>query len=104
MAKESDPRQAILQLKRAFRQNGYVRMPHPDKRELLGQKYKKGYEVRLVTTSKMELKAFRRWIKLAGFVPGKPFEKVHRIIQPVYGEVAVKWFQSRRTKPISSPR
>jgi hypothetical protein len=101
MAKNSDSREAIRQLKRAFRQNGYVRMPLQDKRELLGQKYKKGYEVRLVAMSKAELKNFQQWIRIAGLTPGKPFEKTNRIIQPVYGAVAVKWFQSRTLKPIS---
>jgi hypothetical protein len=99
---ESNAQQSIRLLKRAFRQHGYVRMPHAEKRKTLGQTYKKGYEVRLVATSKTELQALRRWIKLAGLTPGKPFEKTNRMVQPVYGQVAVEWFLSRSTKPVEA--
>lgn len=85
-------------MKRFFRQHGYVRVTNLDLREELGQKYKKGYEVRLVAVSQRELTWLRRLLKQAGFKPGKPFQKHSRIVQPIYGREAVEWFLSQKRR------
>ncbi len=55
-----------------------------------------GYEIRLVAFTQRELRELRRAIRAAGLKPGKPFAKVNRWIQPIYGRDAmdqmVAWF------------
>jgi hypothetical protein len=63
-----------------------------------GQKYKKGYEVRLVAATRQELKQIRQLLIQIGFKPAKPFRKARRIAQPVYGKAAVKWFAPAKLK------
>ena len=79
-------------LKKLFKASGYVRLAHRELREKLGQKYKKGYEVRFVLSTKTELNQARQWLSQMGFKPGKPFAKHRRVVQPVYGRAAVEWF------------
>ncbi len=83
-------------LKRFFQRHGYVRVADLGIREELGRKYKKGYEVRLVAVSRREVAWLRRLLKQVGFKPGKPFQKHSRIVQPIYGRVAVEWFLSSK--------
>ena len=84
---------ADFQLKQFFRRNGYVRLPNSERREQLGsQKYKKGYEVRLVAKMPGELRHIRSLLRQAGFKAGNAFFKGKQIIQPIYGKAAVEWF------------
>jgi hypothetical protein len=41
------------------------------------------------------VRAVRRLVRAVGLRPGKPFAKHGRIVQPVYGQTAVRWFLSR---------
>jgi hypothetical protein len=75
-----------------FERNGYLRYPNPDRREKESRTYKKGYEVRLVAYSRQELTHIRRLLKAAGLPAGKPFAKVGRWVQPVYGREPVERF------------
>jgi hypothetical protein len=81
-----------------FRRNGYVRVVNEERRRELGQKYKKGYEVRLVARSKEELENMRRSLEKVGFKPGKPYKKRAQFVQPIYGKSAVAWFVNRAEK------
>ncbi len=75
-----------------FRRNGYVRLPDKKLRKELGQKYKKGYEVRLVANSQEELNKMRQLLMRVGFRPGKPFQKRKQFVQPIYGKRSVEAF------------
>jgi hypothetical protein len=79
-------------LARFFRRNGYLRMPNPARRKEERSKYKKGYEVRLVLRSEGELEEARELLVQTGFKPARPFRKVRRLIQPIYGKRAVEQF------------
>ncbi len=81
-------------LRQAFRRSGYVRVVDKTLRKEMGQKYKKGYEVRLVVKTKRELTQIRQLLRQVGFKTGKPFEKHSRMVQPIYGKSAVEWFLS----------
>jgi uncharacterized membrane protein affecting hemolysin expression len=92
-------KQPAVQLKQFFQRNGYVRMADKKRINELGrQRYKKGYEVRLVATNEDELVEIRRLLEQLGFKPGKPFQKKRQIIQPIYGKEAVEWFLSTKLK------
>lgn len=86
---------AEVKLIQYFRRNGYVRVVNPKRREELGQKYKKGYEVRLVAYTENELEEMRELLSQVGFRPGKQFPKHHQFVLPIYGRKAVEWFQKR---------
>jgi len=75
-----------------YKRNGYLRHPNPDRRKAESQSYKMGYEIRLVANSKCELTILRRTIRDAGLKPGKPFAKVNRWVQPIYGRHAMERF------------
>src|SRR3989337_1363960 len=81
-----------------FERNGCVRLVNEKRREQEGQKYKKGYEVRLVAYSEKELKIMRQLLLRVGFKVGKSYKKHYQIIQPIYGKTAVKWFTGRAKK------
>ncbi len=90
-ARKDDRPDALLA--QFFRQSGYIRRPDVERREQLGYtRYKKGYEVRLVVRTQRELAQVRRLVRQAGFAPGKPFQKHHQLVQPVYGKAAVDYF------------
>lgn len=101
-AKSSKRRSAELEtanpqlLKEIFTRNAYIRVPNEALRKELGEKYKKGYEVRFVAKTENEIEALRRLLVEAGFSPAKPFRKAQQIILPVYGKQAVAWFQHFR--------
>lgn len=83
----------ITALASLFRRNGYVRWPSQVRRATDGHaRYKKGYEVRLVSGSVRELRAIRRLLRAAGFTPGRPFVKARQWRQPIYGRQAVARF------------
>ncbi len=90
--------QAVKSLLAFFQRNGCVRVVDEKRRQELGQKYKKGYEVRLVANSKEELGLIRHLLQQSGFKPGKPYQKNDQFVQPVYGKSAVDWFVSRAEK------
>ena len=81
-----------------FERNGCVRLADEKRRQQLGQKYKKGYEVRLVAYSEEELKNIRQLLLRVGFKAGKPYKKNYQIVQPIYGKTAVDWFKGRAKK------
>ncbi len=81
-----------------FQRNGCVRVPNEKRRKELGQKYKKGYEVRLVAKSKEELELMRQLLQQSGFKTCNPYKKHFQFVQPVYGKAAVGWFTSRAEK------
>ena len=81
-----------------FERNGFVRLVNEKRREQEGQKYKKGYEVRLVAYSEEELKNMRQLLLHVGFKAGKSYKKHRQIIQPIYGKTAVEWFMGRAKK------
>jgi hypothetical protein len=88
-------RQAVQLLAEFFHRNGYVRRQNPQRFKREGsQKYKKGFEVRLVAGSKSELALIRRALRKVGFRRGKPFPKGKQIIQPLYGREQVARFLS----------
>lgn len=74
----------------SFERNGCLRVPNPERRKNEPRSYKMGYEIRLVATSKRELRDLRRAIRACGFKPGSPFTKVNRWIQPIYGRQAME--------------
>ena len=84
--------QAKSKLLTFFERNGCVRMVDEKRRKLLGQKYKKGYEVRLTANSEEELGTMRRLLQQVGFNPGKAYKKHLQIVQPIYGKPAIEWF------------
>ena len=93
----SDP-QAEKLLIAFFLRNGCVRVMNEERRKAEGQKYKKGYEVRLVAKSKEELEDMRQLLQQFGFKPGNPYKKFLQFVQPVYGKSAVEWFFVRTNK------
>jgi hypothetical protein len=86
------PAHVIEHLARFFRRNGYVRMPHHDRRAAESRAYKKGYEVRFVANSAAELRTIQQLLKMAGFAVAKPFAHVKQWRQPLYGRQAVGQF------------
>ncbi len=75
-----------------FIRNGYIRQRNPEHAKQLGQRYKKGYEVRLVAETQSELKVIRHLLRRAGFKLSKPFPKNNQIVQPIYGKQAMTKF------------
>jgi hypothetical protein len=76
-----------------YQRNGVVRRPNSARRKKEKQRYHKGYEVRLVAFSEDELATIRDLLRQAGFAKlGRPFRKIHRLIQPLYGKAAVAQF------------
>ncbi len=87
-------------LKEIFMHNAYIRVPNKERQKELGQKYKKGYEVRFAVKTEDEVEALSRLLREAGFSPARPFRKAKQIILPVYGEKAVACILAvRKTSP-----
>ncbi|MBI4311102.1 MAG: hypothetical protein HY681_04900 [Chloroflexi bacterium] len=87
------PQEASPQLlKEIFTRNAYIRVPDMVLRKELGQKYKKGCEVRFAVRTQEEVEALSRLLREAGFAPARPFQKANHIILPVYGKKAVACF------------
>lgn len=83
---------ALRELAAIFDRNGVLRTPNLARRAASPRSYKKGYELRFIATSKAELKRIQRLLREAGFPVATPFEKVNRLIQPVYGRDHVERF------------
>ena len=91
---DGSSRASLRALQACFGRNGYVRVFDPARRNVeSSQAYKKGYEVRLIVADARKLTELRRALEAAGFRPGRPFKKGHRIAQPVYGRAAVEAFR-----------
>lgn len=75
-----------------FHRNSYVRRVNAERRRTEGQKYKKGYEVRLTAKSPSELTTLRRLLHQAGFKVARPFAKGRQFRQPLYGRQEVARF------------
>ncbi len=86
-------------LRACFARPGYVRTANLARRKEIGsQRYKKGWEVRLVVRDARELAEVRRALAAAGFRLARPFQKYGRIAQPVYGKAAVEAFLRFRSQ------
>lgn len=72
--------------------NGCVRIVDFERRKAEGQKYKKGYEVRLVASSLDELRQIQELLIEAGLSFGRPYLKARRIVQPIYGRANFERF------------
>jgi hypothetical protein len=83
---------AEAMLAQFFQRNGYVRRKDPLRAAEDGQRYKKGYEIRLVARTKGELGEIRALLIEMGFEPGRPFAKAKQWVQPIYGKSAVERF------------
>ena len=93
MAPKKLSQKVVEQLVAAFRRNGYVRQQNADRVAADGfQKYKKGFEIRLVANSWDELLVLRDLLEQADFDPGTPFAKSNQWRQPIYGREAVDRF------------
>jgi len=103
---KNDPSEPEAILAKYLRRNGYVRVPNPKRRERDGQAYKKGYEVRFVARSTLEINEIRRALVAMDLEPAKPFAKHQQMIQPVYGKQALERLRSlcRTTKKSRSRR
>jgi hypothetical protein len=82
----------LARLREFFQRNGYVRRQNADRVEPGGREYKKGDEVRLVASSRVELAEIRRLLHGAGFKIGRPFAKAKQFRQPLYGRDQVVRF------------
>jgi hypothetical protein len=87
-----------LLLAHFFRRNGCIRLPNYKRRKREGQKYKKGYELRLVARTANELKQIRHLLRQTGFTMGKPYQKGRQIVQPIYGKWMVDRFRKMLTQ------
>ena len=75
-------------------QNAYARIPNFDQRQAVTtQKYKKGWEVRVIVTEADIAEEVRELARQAGFRPGRPFAKGKQWAVPIYGADAVDAFQ-----------
>lgn len=84
---------AMKSLRRLFARTGYIRHRSTDQLETHGTtRYRKGSEVRFVLRTDAELHRVRRWLTLIGLTPAKPYTLPGRVVQPVYGESAVRVF------------
>lgn len=90
-------RSARRRLLAYFKRNGYVRSPNFKlKKYVSADKYKKGWEIRLVAKTKSELFLLGELLDEVGLKKGKPFKKGGLTVQPVYGKQAVEWFKPRK--------
>jgi hypothetical protein len=92
VSKRAPPRNVVRQLAASFRRNGYMRLPNAERRVDEPHEYKKGYEIRLVADSLVELRTIRRLLRAAGFKPPAAFAKARQWRQPIYGREAVGRF------------
>jgi hypothetical protein len=85
-------KKSIAPLVKLFQLNGYVRVQNKARKQALGAKYRKGWEVRFVLNTPDEVEQLQQLLRDAGFRPGKPFKKHSRLVQPVYGKAVVDYF------------
>ena len=86
-------RKPIDALRVYVHQNAYARIPNFDTRHRLStEKYKKGWEVRVIVTGADVAEEVRELARKAGFRPGRPFAKGRQWAVPIYGAEAVDAF------------
>jgi hypothetical protein len=85
---------AIKQLRYFLLRNGCLRSPNTVQRKNKGQTYKKGYEIRFTAMNENELSLIRLLLIKANYKLGRPYVKVNRFIQPVYGKKYYEEFRS----------
>jgi hypothetical protein len=92
-------RLAYKVLKEVFLRNGYLRIKDSSRvEEAKTQKYKKGYEVRLVAQDEAELARIRVAIVSLSLYLAKPFLKGKQMVQPIYGEEVTRKFEKIKRK------
>lgn len=79
-------------LAQVFLRSGCFRVPNAMRQTKDGQKYRKGYEVRLPVNSKAELLRVRRCLKQFGIELGNAYSKRSQIVQVIYGKDHVATF------------
>lgn len=97
VSKSGDP-EAARELKRAFTERGFVRLPNDEMREKKGLKYHRGYEVRIPVETRAEAGRVRALVKRVGLEPGKAYAKARHFVVPVYGAEAVTFFTGESPK------
>ncbi|MFN3997053.1 hypothetical protein [Algoriphagus sp.] len=97
-------RLAFKILKEVFLRNGNLRIKDKSKVEKFGsQKYKQGFEVRLVAKDEAELERIQTAISCLDLYVAKTYLKGNQIVQPIYGEeIARKFEKIKRKKDLSS--
>lgn len=88
-----EPDAAWAQLSGYFLRNGNIRTPSPERLREGHWRYKKGWEVRLVLESWIELRQARRVLAAVGLRAGRAYRKGSRWVQPVYGRAAADLFR-----------
>jgi hypothetical protein len=88
--REASPKRTLRTL---FERNGCFRLPNRRKRKQLKERYKKGYEVRLILNTKTELAIARRLLRRLHFKLGRPYQKRSQLVQAVYGKVMCERFR-----------
>ena len=85
---------AMNVLKKVFLRNGYLRIKDSSRiEESKTQKYKKGFEVRLVANDEAELELIRAAISALDLHVAKSFQKGKQMVQPIYGEEITRKFE-----------
>jgi len=75
-----------------FELGGYMRVPNDERRKEEPNTYKKGYEVRLVTDTRREIREIRQALRKTGIKGGRVFRKHSQWVQPIYGKESVQAF------------
>lgn len=93
------PSDAARELRALFDARGHARVPDAHARMVHGQRYRKGYEVRLPAPSAAALERTRALVCHVGLKAGAPFRKGRGFVLPVYGAEAVAWFGGSTARP-----
>ena len=92
-SKSTQPEALLVQF---LKRSGYLRLPNEERRAKDDQKYKKGYEIRLVLNTQREPSrepvTVRRILRKVGIKPAKAFKKHNRWVQPIYGKKIIESF------------
>jgi hypothetical protein len=67
-----------------IRRSGYFRLKDQEKKELLKEKYHKGYELR-IGCYEDEIEKISLICEKMSVKPGKPYKKVNKWVFPIYG-------------------
>ena len=87
-----------------LRANSYARVPNAARQEEGYESYKKGYELRIVVKSQLDLKKVQSLLRKQGITPGKAFRKAQQWVLPVYGKDAVKTLLKYKPRPRKKQR
>jgi len=94
VARVLDRAGAVGRLTWFFRRNGCVRRPNLERRQTENQRYKKGYEVRLLARDQGELELICRCLRLVHLRHGRPYDKRGWKLVPLYGKRCLAAFQA----------